>query len=249
MIVEWEVTLDCNYTCEYCVHSRNSALPEPIAYEKDEDKIYAFIEQLKSDYPDDELFLFGGEPFAHPKFAKIIDKLNEVDMKYIIQTNFSLPKRIESIGEIVQVSVHPNEIRDWPKYRDELIRLQHLVRRIDVMYVGQLSVLRYAELVKKIPKEKIFIVPVAGFKGVDVNKYLYQFNQMKTDGIHSKFLNLEEGDRSFNWEKQMKGEWTPKGKTCLYKDEYVLFDPQLNRYNCCYRENNDICPNDHCFIM
>ena len=248
MIVEWEVTLDCNYTCEYCVHSRNSALPEPIAYEKDEDKLYTFIENLKKNYPDDELFIFGGEPFAHPKFANIIGKLNEVGMKFIIQTNFSLPKRVETINEIVQVSVHPNEIRQKEKYISELARLEHLIRRIDVMYIGKPSLDYYQEIAKVFPRHKLKLVPVAGFKGVPVNKYLYEYNQLR-ESVHSKFINFEENDRSYNWEKQMKGEWTPKGKPCAYKNTYVLFDPQLRQYSCCYRENNDICPNNHCFIM
>lgn len=248
MIVEWEVTLDCNFKCEYCVNSRNSALPTPIYHEQNKEKVFEFIEDLKIKYPDEELFLFGGEPFAHKFFGEIIQKLDEVQMNYVIQTNFSLPKRIESIGTSVQVSVHPTQIRDKKKYISELERLQHLVKRVDVMFMGKISIDYYKEIVKVIPKEKVILVPVAGFKGVDVNKYLYEYNRLR-QGIHSRFINFEYGERSFNWEQQMRGEWTPKNKPCMYKDKYVLFDPMLRQYGCSYRGNHDICPHDHCFIM
>ena len=248
MIVEWEVTLDCNYQCEYCVNSRNSALPVPIFFEKDKEKVFKFIEELKVKYPEDELFVFGGEPFAHPFFGDIIQKLKDVEMKFIIQTNFSLPKRVEKIGAVVQVSVHPTQIKNKEKYIEELARLEKLIRKVDIMFVGKPSISYYTDLVKVFPREKIRIVPVAGFKGVDVNDHLYQYNELR-QSVVGKFVNFEHGDRSFNWENQMKGTWTPKGKPCMYKDKYILYDPMLRSYSCSYRENNDICPNDHCFLM
>ena len=248
MIVEWEVTLDCNYQCEYCVNSRNSALPTPIFFEKNKQKVFKFIEQLKEKYPQDELFVFGGEPFAHPFFGEIIDKLREVQMNFIIQTNFSLPKRVEKIGAIVQVSVHPTQIKNKDKYIEELGRLEHLIRKVDVMFVGKQSLDFYKDITKVFPREKLKLIPVAGFKGVDVNKYLYEYNEMR-QGILGKFINFEVGERSYNWENQMKGIWSPKGKPCMYKDKYILFDPMLRSYSCSYRENHEICPNDHCFIM
>ena len=51
MILEWECILDCNFTCEYCVNSRNSALDKPIKFEKNKDKIFNFLTELKEKYP------------------------------------------------------------------------------------------------------------------------------------------------------------------------------------------------------
>lgn len=248
-MLEWEVTLDCNYKCEYCVNSRNSALTNPIYIEKEKNRVFKFIEELKNRFPNEELFLFGGEPFAHPFFNEIIQKLNDVNMKYIIQTNFSLPKRVEQIGEIIQVSVHPTQIKNKEIYIAELQRLKHLVRKCDVMYTGKESINYYIDILKDFPKEKLFLVPVADFLGANfANKYLYEYNKLR-QGPMSKVINFEQGERSFKWEEQMKSDWSPKGKPCMYKNNYFLFDPQLKEYNCSYRQNNDICPNDHCFLM
>lgn len=249
MIIEWEVTLDCNFKCEYCVNSRNTALPEPIYYEENQEKVFKFIDDIKEKYPEEEVFLFGGEPFSHKFFGKILKKMNDVDLKFIIQTNFSLPKRVELINEIVQVSVHPSQIKNKEVYINELERLQHLIRRVDVMYIGDESIHYYSEIAKVFPREKLFLVPVAGFlKCSSVNEHLFKYNELRQT-IMSRIFNFEEDDRSFNWEQQMKGLWSPKNKPCIYKDEYVLYDPMLNKYNCSYRQNNEICPNDHCFIM
>ena len=89
MIVEWECILDCNYNCKYCTNGRNTVLDKPIKHIEDPVKIYNFLSMLKNNYPDSELFLFGGEPFLHPKIDFIINTLNELNMKFVIQTNFS----------------------------------------------------------------------------------------------------------------------------------------------------------------
>lgn len=248
-MIEWEVILNCNYTCNYCNNSRNSALPTPIPYEKDKDKVFGFIEILKEQHPDVELFLFGGEPFLHPFFGEIIQKLHEVEMKFIIQTNFSITKKVEEIGEAIQVSVHPTEIKDKATFIENVEKLKHLIRRIDIMYTGEESLKYFIDLVKVYPREQLFIVPVADFKFTKgANELLYEYNELRK-GFLSKVYNFEEGDRSTTWEEQAKGMWSPKGNPCGYIGKYKLFDPMLRQYSCSYRENNIICPNDQCFLM
>ena len=251
MIVEWECTLDCNYKCEYCENSRNTALEEPISIQLSKQKVFNFIENLKNNYPNDELFLFGGEPFLHPFINDIIKKLNEVKMNYIIQTNFSRTDIIEKITEPfnIQISIHPTQIKDREKTLQDIQRFEYLIRRIDVMYVGAESIKWYLQIAKIFPKDKLFLTPVADFKFTKfANKYLYEYNDLRL-GRYPLAINFEKGNRSFLWEKQMKGTLTFKNKPCIYRHTYVLFDPKLNQYSCSYRENNDICSNDHCFLM
>lgn len=250
MIVEWEVILNCNYKCEYCVNSRNSALPQPIYHEKDKEKVFKFIENLKKNYPNEELFLFGGEPFLHPFLSDIILKLNEVQMKFIIQSNGSIPYVINKTkGDFeIQISVHPTQIKDKDQYIKDIIKLKDKIRRLDIMYVGDESLDYFKKFVNDF-KDKIVMKPLADFKYTNcVNNHLYEFNKIK-ETIKGKVYKFEEGERSYLWEQQMKNEWTPKGLPCPYKDTYVLYDPMLNKYNCSYRQNNEVCPNDHCFLM
>jgi organic radical activating enzyme len=250
-MVEWEVTLDCNYKCEYCVQSRNSALPIPIKFEKDKNKVFEFIKSLKRDYPEEELFLFGGEPFSHPFLNEIISELNNVGMEFMIQTNMSFPERMKAItyNYVAQVSVHPTQIKDITKFLESLDELKDKIRRVDVMYVGKESINYYKEIAKIYPREKLFLVPVADFKGTNfANKYLYEYNQLR-QGIMAKVINFEQGERSYDWEEQQKGLKSYKGNPCAYKDKFALFDPMLRKFTCCYRENNDICPHDECFVM
>ena len=251
-MVEWEITLDCNHTCGYCVNSRNSALPEPIPYETDKDKVFAFLDMVKESYPGEELFVFGGEPFLHPFIGDIIEYMNKIELPFIIQTNFAYPIRMKVIGSPfkVQVSVHPTQIKNKEFFVESIRELQDIIRRIDVMYVGEESFDYYKKILKVLDdRDKLYIAPVADFKYTKVvNEHLYEFNRMKK-GIQNKIYRFEEGDRSFIWEQQMRGELTYKYQPCMYKDTYKLFDPLLRKYTCSYRENNDICPNDHCFLM
>lgn len=249
MMIEWECILDCNYQCPYCVNSRNSALPIPILYEKDKQKVFKFLDSIKEKYTNDELFVFGGEPFLHPFINEIIDYLNHIQMKFVIQSNFSCYESIKKCNNFqVQVSIHPTEIKDLNKFIANLKLFKNNIRKIDVMYMGDVSIQIYKELVKTF-KDKIFIAPVADFKITNtVNKYLYEFNELK-QSIYGRIFKFEPGERSFIWEEQQRGKNSLKGKTCIYKDNYILFDPMLNSYTCSYRENNIICPNDQCFFM
>lgn len=251
MLVEWEVTLDCNYQCMYCSNSRNTALINPIHFETNKEKVFTFIDNLKTKYQNEELFLFGGEPFLHPFINDIIKKLNDVQMKFIIQTNFSMYNIINLINEPfqMQVSVHPNEIKNINEFLLNLNKFQESIRRIDIMYIGEKSLEIYKQILKNIKdKNKICIKPVADFHTNTVNKYLYEFNELKKS-LYGRIYNFEQGERSFIWEEQQRGLNTLKGTQCIYKDKYILFDPMLNSYTCSYRENNIICPNDQCFFM
>lgn len=254
MIVEWECILDCNYKCDYCTNGRNSALDKPIRYEKDKSRVFKFLDLMKQKWPDDELFLFGGEPFLHPFLGEIIQHLNDIGMKFIIQTNGSISKRILELSKQydfkIQVSVHPDEIKR-PGYFEGLLEIQHLIRRIDVMYIGESSLQWYRKIHKSIDnKEVLYLAPLADFNidGDIVNSKLFEYNEMKKSFL-SKVYRFESGDRSYKWEEQMKGVWTPKGKPCLYQGQYILYDPQLKSYSCNYRQNNEICPNGQCFLM
>jgi organic radical activating enzyme len=256
MQIEWECVLDCNYNCKYCcANNRNPTFYAPIQFEKDKEKVFQFLNSLKEKYKDDELFIFGGEPFLHPFLDEIIEHLNKIEMKFIIQTNFSIYNNIEkcvnkNLEFEVQVSVHPEEIKNLDIYIENLSKFQNIIRRIDIMYIGDESINYYKKIFKVIKnKSIIFLAPVADFIIKDTaNNQLFKFNELKR-GIYGKIFQFEPGERSFIWENQQRGITSMKFQPCIYKNSYILFDPTLKSYSCSYRENNDICPHDQCFLM
>lgn len=256
MIVEWEAVLECNYKCHYCSNGRNDLLAKPIRYEKDIDKIRTFLDNIKSQWPDEEVFVFGGEPLLHPNIEQIVEHFNKIDLKFIIQTNFVLTNKVRRMIEMgldfmVQVSLHPLEIQDEQTLLNDIKELEHKIRRIDCMYIGRPSLNLYKKTLPYIKdKSKLFLTPVGDFELDNVvNEHLFEFNRMKQDKLLSKIYNFEAGDRSYKWESMMRGQITTKGKPCLYSGKYILYDPALKSYTCNMRENNVICPHDQCFLM
>jgi organic radical activating enzyme len=254
MIVEWECTLNCNYRCYYCGNGRNDMLPCVIPHEPDKEKIFRFLDGILDEFPESELFVFGGEPFLHPFIGEIIAYMNEIKLQYIIQTNFSQPEIIKSILEkedfTIQVSLHRMQIQDIMGLYNSIRELQHIIKRIDIMFDGAGCLPLYGEVLRVLDdKKKLYMAPIADFNLDGVcNQHLYEFNRLKK-GVYGKVYQFESGNRSYVWEEQMRGNISYKGKTCLYKNRYVLFDPSLKRYKCNYRQNNEICPNDQCFLM
>ena len=254
MIIEWECILECNYKCFYCSNGRNDMLKSPISYEKNKERVFGFLCDLRTMYPDDELFVFGGEPFLHPFIDEIIHHMNDIGLKYVIQTNFSMVDKMKEIllneKYHIQVSLHPSEIKDIIQLMVDVKDLQHIIRRVDVMYIGQQSLKLYNDIKQVLGNGILYLAPVADFNMNDgvCNHHLYDFNEMKKS-VNRVVYNFEKGGRSFNWEEQMKNKISYKNKVCIYKDRYILFDPSLNQFTCNYRQNNEICPNDQCFLM
>ena len=256
MMIEWECILECNYKCSYCCRFNGPAgVTGPIRYEKDKDKVFSFLSSLKEKYPESELFLFGGEPFVHPFIEDIVSHLNSVGMSYVIQSNFTLYDRMRSLLEKetfpLQISLHPNDIEDEEELLKQLPLFIDYIRRIDVMYVGRHTLDLYKKILPVIgeARDRMYLTPVADFEfDAGMNEHLYDFNKLKNDPVYGRVYNFEDGERSFLWEDQMKGNFSLKGKPCPYIGKYLLFDPQLNSYTCNYRQNNELCPNNHCFL-
>lgn len=245
MNVEWECILDCNYSCEYCTNGRNSVLKNPIKCITDEKRLEEFIISLKK--YNTEVFVFGGEPFLHPKIEFIIQTFNKFKIPFVIQTNFSLFKKIKEIKEdfIIQVSIHRLMIKDIKILKEQLKEKQDKIRRIDIMYDSLECISIYKEL-KDL--KNVYIAPIADFKTSERTYLpkLIEFNKYKK---LLKEINFEPHSRSLIWEDMFINGSKLKGKKCIYREKYILFDPQFKSYNCSHRINCEICPNDACFIM
>ena len=253
ILVEWEITLKCNYKCSYCCSTNtrpteyrpNSAGQAPPVLDKNQ--IREFIQMLGETYPGIEIFVFGGEPFVHPRIEYIIETFNEYNIPFVIQTNLSkhstkIMNRIDAPFTL-QVSIHPTEV----KLEDVEIPLDADIRVIDVMYTGREALKYYFKVKGKAPD--VFLTPVAAF-GTGTDDALIDFNKMRKSPTWQKLINFETVKRLGDYRSNLWENYNPKGKPCLYNDRYFLYSPTFELYNCCYRINHDgICPRNKCFFM
>lgn len=249
-LVEWEITLKCNYKCTYCTNLDKSIHPV-----LDKDQIKVFIKTLGEKYPGVEVFVFGGEPFVHPHIEYIIECFNELKVPFVVQTNFS-KKSVEVIRTIkhpfkVQISIHPTEVSLLEV--EQAFKTPVDIRIIDVMYVGQKSLKYYFRLKSILPNHKnIFLTPVTDFGDGESDSLLKEYNALRDNPLYSKIIQFETvkvGDR-YRSDLWIDPSFTPKGKPCMYNDKYFLYGPNLELYNCCYREKHTgMCNHDKCFLM
>lgn len=244
-MVEWELTLKCNFRCEYCTNGRNDCLKNPIREVTDLNVLREFLNTLHKKYPEIELFVFGGEPLLHPKINDIIGILKELNHLFCLQTNGVYLDRLKH-DTTLQISVHRTQIKDMAKYLENLKKHLRNIRTIDVMFTDEKDILLAKTIKEFFPSVKI--APVADF-GLD-NRTDFLFALQKFNKYKKLFPDLfEEGERSYIWEKNVRGLLSSKGKPCMYKDRYVLFAPDLQEYNCSHRLKTDLCPFDRCFRM
>jgi len=250
MQVEWEITLKCNFSCRYCTNL-DLTLPQVM----DRDVIKEFIKGLGNNYPNVEVFVFGGEPFIHPDIEYIIECFNEYGIPFVIQTNFSkksvaVMKRIQQPFKI-QISIHPTEVRI--DQLPQLFETKANIRTIDVMFTGKEAIEYYFAVQKLVENDvNLFLTPITDFGDGVSNLALLEYNKIKRNVAYNKFIRFEEvsrldKDRADLW---IDSEFTTKGKPCIYNGKYFLYGPDLELYNCCYRtKHNGICQHDKCFLM
>ena len=252
MMVEWEVTLKCNYKCGYC------GLLRPIKEITDELILKNFITMLNKKYYDTEIFLFGGEPFLHPKIEFIIQQLQQLKQPFVIQSNLS-NKSTEVIKSLnaepfkLNISVHVSQTT-----------LQDIIRNINVINPTEIHLMytedtgkvehfyRMINLVKK--NSKLILTPVSNLGCNGYETVLETYNSIKYNYVYDDNVVIYNGDkyiRSDLWTLQNETDISiTMGKPCQYINKYILFTPDLQQMNCCYRKNhNGICHEQNCFFM
>lgn len=262
LLVEWELTMKCNYDCGYC-----GLLDNNIKAETDEKKLTVFMDTLHEKYPSTELFLFGGEPFLHPKIGFIIEYLQSLNQPFVIQTNFSKfsVHRMLEIGESnnkpfnINISIHPDDVSLSDMALAFRVPLNVNINNLDVMYVGKKS-LEYYKVIEGYNKGlDPVLTPLVNIGCKGYEKALKEYNRLKHKKVYQELYNFDdvmanvigiEEERSVIWEKFNKREYTTLNKPCLYQNRYFLYDANLDLFNCCYRKNNNgYCLNEVCFLM
>lgn len=260
--IEWLLTEKCNFNCSYCGLYNNLKAPET-----DEIKLRNFILKIKvlQQKMNLEFFIFGGEPFLHPKVGFVINLLHKYNIDYKFQTNlsnFSTNKIIElnEKQKIVKlnVSVHfeQQNITSYIENIEKLIKNNVNLNEIQIMYSHNILT-EYKILKEKFPDQKVIIYSISDFLVSGFDKTLKEFNVFKKtldldfERIKVKHpVTNEIIDRSFVWEEFLDKTISPKNKVCLLKDNFFMFDSKLNTFNCCFHEFivDGICPFDTCFL-
>jgi hypothetical protein len=209
---------------------------------------------LGDTYPGVEIFLFGGEPFVHPEIRYIIKCFNEFNIPFVIQTNLSKYsfEVMNTITEpyILQASIHPTEISQQDL--TDILKENVTCRVIDVMFSGKEALWYYFKVKENTVAGKVFLTPVTDFGDGKSDLVLQEYIKIKNNPNYNKIIHFEEVERLGKPRSEIWStiSFNPKGKTCLYKDNYFLYSPQLEMYNCCYRIKTDgICPKSKCFLM
>jgi hypothetical protein len=207
---------------------------------------------LGTTYPGVEIFVFGGEPFVHPKIEYIIEVFNKYDIPFVVQTNFS-KKSVHVMNRIkepfnINISVHPSEVElDDVLPLFEKVPSNVTINIIDVMYTGREAIKYYMKIKDK---GTTVLTPIADFGDGVSNNSLSEYNKMRTNRIYSKIIDFENIKRLGEYRSELWESYNPRGKPCLYNDKYFLYSPNLELHNCCYRDRHEgICKHDKCFLM
>lgn len=268
-VVEWLLTENCNFSCEYCGLYNNEK-----KYITDKKELTSFLIEIKAKQLIDyfEFFIFGGEPFLHPEVNFIVAELNRLNIDYIFQTNLS-KKSTDVIYEIIKneeikkinISVHSTQqsVNDYILNLNKLFsfkNFKYLLNNIEVMYNDLESIKYYYELKKNFSDVNIILCPVSDFLVEGFGKSLTEYNEIRRNKKFSDIVfedimvvgpDGKEKIRSEIWQDFIENKQSPKGKECLLKSKnFLMYDSLLNTYNCCFHDNVDLtsCPYDTCFL-
>lgn len=268
MNVEWLLTEKCNFSCKYCGLYDNSKNPieerAAITHFLIETKAY----QLVNDF---DFFIFGGEPFLHPEIEYIVEELNRLDIRYTFQTNLSKTsaKVIKKILETepimnLNISVHLSQqsLDTYINLIQELYSINQFrdaLSNIEIMYDDITTTLAWYSLKNYFPKVEVILCPVSDFLVEGFGETLAQFNKIREmkvfediafEDIITRGPDGKKKQRSIIWQEFLEKKQSPKGKPCLLKGKFRMFDSKFNEYNCCFHASvdQDCCPYDTCFL-
>ena len=257
--VDWKILDKCNYTCEYCPWKHDIPLPT-----QSKEELREFITSLDSNI---EVYLFGGEPFLHPRILDIIEILNEQEQIHQIHSNFSniAIKRLEEVPSHhrvhIALTVHQTQI-SIDKLKEQLSRLKALPSNIIiddmvVMYMNKDS-LEYYKVAKSFDITEIDFHPLINM-GEDENSYIEDYLDKAKSIVYSRLFNFKRPsieidgvmlDGNEVWRDMENGTFPLNGRECLYKGDYACYTPELEKMNCLLGHmENDICTVDLCPLI
>jgi MoaA/NifB/PqqE/SkfB family radical SAM enzyme len=119
--IEWELTTRCNYDCSYCTQRSYAGLHWGDCSDKTIDAVLSVLKHREGSWL---VKLSGGEPFLHPRFIEITERLTRLSHRVATTTNFSVPQRVlerflEAAGpnlDYLTASLHLEQVRDVEEF-------------------------------------------------------------------------------------------------------------------------------------
>lgn len=124
---EWVITDKCNYTCSYC-YQRNYALDGHCSDEV-VDAVFNLLPTLSGKW---RVKLIGGEPFIHPRFFEMCERIAASNHEMSTTTNLSVPlKKLEELidscgANLAQItaSLHFSQVKDLDGFIEKAAAFQ-----------------------------------------------------------------------------------------------------------------------------
>lgn len=151
--IDFLITQNCNYRCEYCSQSKANSTLEDASNEV----IDGFLTALGRLPRDFEITISGGEPLLHNRFFEVIEKIKNMGFFICIVSNFSSPldkyeKIVNILGDklsFLMLSYHDVSVKNIDDYINKALALKQIIRPSTKMRIcaplwrGNLDRLRY----------------------------------------------------------------------------------------------------------
>lgn len=182
--LEWEITTQCNYHCDYCCAKTRMLVTNRHGSDETIAAMFKLLDELPGEW---SVKLIGGEPLIHPRFFEIVQHTIDAGHTLVITTNFSLPlKRIRQLAEtagdkltVLTASLHLTEVKDVDEFIAKAAEFNRIKHPATVFLVTSVCLEeKFGELQGIAEK-----LEAAGVR--------FAFQALKVDGKFVKYSNAE----------------------------------------------------------
>ncbi|MEI0799614.1 radical SAM protein [Brachyspira intermedia] len=206
--IEFNITKKCNYYCEYCSQGKANKLNKDLKHADDEviDGFINFIQRLPEKYI---IQLIGGEPFMHPKFFEIAERISELGNKITILTNmffsFEHFKKFIDITnnnlKFIHGALHIDQIKNLDENIENIIKINDYLNDKSKLRIVTVVEEKKIDIIKKISiifkENNVDYIPIRMIE----NSILHKYPKEIEDFINS---NYNEYNENMKKNKQLK---------------------------------------------
>lgn len=237
--VHFELTLRCNYNCEYCTQRVNrQTYKNSEALDAPDEVVDAFIKYLSQTHYKLNIFLFGGELFVHKRVFDVIKAIFDNGHDLLIISNFSFP--IETYKKVYDIkhdksllhmvfSLHETQV-DPDIFINKAIELKEYLKDKNIGTFSISSVLTEEnfDLLKAIDQKLVETIQ----QHLDFQNYIDSNEELFYSERIEKYLNsIRNKDMAYDKKYTLKGK-TLFGTECSTGQNYVVINPNGDIKRC-----------------